>query len=473
MDGISKRRVQHEATPLLPGKTFESRYNWKVLIVLDNYFRITERGSTFWLETQAGLTTFLTMSYIVIVNPLLMASSGLDKNVCIAGTCIASAVTSFLVGVFGNLPVGCAPGIGLTAYFTYGLVGGVTTAEQALAISMLSGLIMVILTLSGLANMILNNIPRYIKSATIVGMGLLISLIGMVDLKLVVPGTNGSILSLGDLSRWNIWLAIFALVAMCCLHYKEFKSGCLLTIVLVSLIVFGIENSWPSQIVSVPAVRSPVQLLDFHFQSVASVITGIISFILVLLFDVSGVIYGCAKKAALVNEDNKVPGQFQSLLSVSVGSILASFVGCSPIIIGVESMSGIAAGGRTGFTAVVVSFMFALSLVIGPLLGSVPVEAYSPVLMFVGVIMMEQVKCINWSHTPEALPAFFTIAFMSFTYSIANGVFAGLFFLLVMKAIHFTTCGRFLHRMSVTPHDSTECDYEELNDAPTEDPQEP
>lgn len=407
---------------------------------LDRFFQISQRGSSVSTEIRAGLVTFLTMSYIILVNPPLMSMCGVEIHVAQSGTSCASAITTFLVAMFANLPVGCAPGIGLTAYYTYGLVENPTfTWEMGLTCVIISGALIFFMTFVGISKLLLDNIPYYIKISTVVGMGLLIAFIGFTNIGLVVKGEHGAITALGDLTDWKIWLSIGALFVMAGMHMKQWSSSLLVTIVVTCVIFYAVTNSWPQSFVSYPSFLLPTKTLDFYFP-ITKAVLGIISFILVLLFDVSGVLFGVGNLANITDENGHLPGTDAALLSVAIGTVIAGFTGCTPIIVAVESGAGIASGGRTGLTGLVVSILFALSIFLGPLLDAVPNCATSPVLIFVGVLMMQQVKEIDWGEISVAIPAFLTVVFMPFTFSIGNGIFAGIIGLIFIKIVSLAWC---------------------------------
>jgi len=426
-----------ETTPLIPYKSPLDEHRKKRAETyerLDAFFKITERGSTISTELKSGLTTFLTLSYIILVNPPLMSEAGLSLDLTTTGTCVASAITTLMIGIWANLPLGCAPGIGLTAYFTYGLVGDNVSPENALAASFLSGVVCLLFSVSGLSDRLLKYIPEYIKYSTIVGMGLLIAFIGLVDMGAVQRGETESLLKLGALTSWKLWLSFMSLFLLVTLYSRGIQSACLISLCMASLIYFFISEEWPTQFFDLPFFESPRRLLDFHCAPFSMSI-GVASFFFVLLFDVSGVVYGCGHKCGLMDENQQILGAREVMISVSVGTILSALMGCSPMIVGVESMSGIATGGRTGLTAVVSAFLFLLSTFFRPLLTFIPSAATSPILVFVGIMMMEQVGNIDWQDTTIALPAFLTIVIMPFTYSISNGVFVGIISAVLMKSI--------------------------------------
>merc|ERR1719204_1452132 len=266
-------------------------------------------------------------------------------------------------------------------------------------------------------------------------MGLLIAFIGLIDMGLVQKGERDTLLEMGDLTDWTLWLSSMSLFILVSLYSRNFDSACLVSLTFTSLIFFIVTQEWPTQIADLPAAESPVKM--FKFGHLIPSLVGIISFFFVLLFDVSGVVYGIGQKCGLIDSNDQIIGAREAIMSVSIGTIISGFLGCSPMIVGVESMSGVATGGRTGLTAVVCSILFLLSTFFRPLLQFIPTAATSPILVFVGVLMMEQVTCIPWTDKAISLPSFLTIVIMPFTYSISNGVFVGMFSVVLMGFIDF------------------------------------
>ncbi|CAM9315528.1 unnamed protein product [Phaeothamnion confervicola] len=408
---------------------------------LDRRFKLTERATDVPTEIRAGVASFLTMSYCLLVNPQIMSLCGIPKSDVVVATAGASAFSSILVGLLGNLPFGMAPGMGLSAYLTFGLVvSGTLTKEQALTASMLAGLIMIGSTLTGLSHLIMRITPHHIKLAIVVGMGLLIALIGMVSVDLVVASGDDSLIALGDMGDWQIWLVMFGLVLIGTLTYHQIEGGILIGIVLLSVIYWYCAEAWPTQLFQLPSLESNItDNINFTTLSAACA-APVLASLFVMLFDVSGVMFGLASLAKINGSDGSVPGGIWGFLGSAVGTVLAAALGCSPIICAVENAAGIKEGGRTGLTAVVTGLLFGASLFLAPLFGSVPTCATAPVLIMVGAMMTNESKNIDWNNMKEALPAFLCIAMMPFTYSIPNGILFGMAFSLIF----FITSGEFL-----------------------------
>ncbi|KAG5176086.1 xanthine/uracil/vitamin C permease [Tribonema minus] len=396
---------------------------------LDRYFKITERGSNVTTEVRAGVASFLTMSYNLLVNPQIMSKCGIPVEDVVVATAAASCVASVLVGLFGNLPFGLAPGMGLSAYLTFGLVvGGDLTRVQALTSCLVSGALVAVVTLTGISHFLMRITPHHVKLAIVVGMGLLIALIGMVEVDLVVSSGDESLVALGDLSDWKIWLVMSGLLLIGTLTYHQIEGGILIGIMVCTLTYFSVTGEWPKNFVEVPRIESAFSE-NVDLSSLDSgCIMPIFAFVFVALFDISGVMYGLGSLAKLESGPAGLPGGIWGFLGSAVGTAIAAALGCSPIIVQVENAAGIKEGGRTGLTACVVGALFAASLFLAPLFGQIPNAATAPVLILVGAMMTNESKHIDWHNMKATLPAFLCIAMMPFTYSIPNGILFGMLF---------------------------------------------
>jgi len=416
---------------------------------LDEKFRIHERGSTIGNEIRAGTATFLTMAYILLVNPQVLGApnTGISGVQVIAGTVIGSAVASFITGYFGNLPLGLAPGLGLSAYLSFGLVKGQHVPwEGALTCCFLSGMIVTILGIVQLADVAMCWIPEYVKSATIIGMGLLLTLIALQSIDLVVASGDSSLIMMGPLDRPELWISMGGLMLQASLAHHRFRGAVIIGIFGTTLLMWYQDNSWPSDFMSFPSIEGSTIAaalnLEFIFDNPREYLPGLIAFLVVGIFDVSGVVYGLMCLAGLSEKDEQnnvvVPGSKWAFIGSGVGTMIAACLGCSPIIVHIESAVGIKEGGRTGLTAVVVSCWFLVSLFFAPLFGSIPPEATAPVIVLIGASMMGQASEIDWKEMRIAIPAFLTLIVMPFTFSIPNGIACGM----VSNGILLITTGR-------------------------------
>jgi len=435
------------------------------LAKIERFFLFEERGTNWSTELRAGLVTFLTMSYVLVVNPKIMHTHWCNEgaanataaepahashlNSCpsaddvVIATALSSAVGSFVVGLAGGFPGVLAPGIGLSAYFSYGLVihGAKLDKEVALATVVVSGVLILLLTATRITGLIMRIMPETIKTATVVGMGLLIAFVGFHSTKMVVPDKE-SVVKRGDLfwdedGEWQYppMLTMIGLMVVGSLNHLQVKGSILIAIVSITLVSWILQvNPWPSEIARVPVIDTiPHDVFakglvnmdwnPFHQQCV---ITPILTFVLVSVLDIAGVMYGLAGMAKLIDDDDNIKGGQASFVSCGIGTILAGVLGSTPVIMGIESASGISEGGRTGVVAVTIGLLFAVATFFAPLLGNIPPQATAPVLILIGTMMAGNAKRINWDDLPESIPAFLTIVVMPFTFSIPNGLAAGI-----------------------------------------------
>jgi adenine/guanine/hypoxanthine permease len=413
---------------------------------LDSYFKLTERRTDLVTEFRAGTASFFTLSYLLLVNPQLLSDAGVSHDDAVVATALSAAVACFIVGIFGNLPFGCAPGLGLSSYLSYSLVqAGLATLEEALTACFASGVILLVVALTGMTTLLMKVVPECVKYGIVVGMGLLIAMIGMVSVKLIVPDDD-TIVGLGNvLGDATLQLTMLGLILVASLIYWDVKGGILIGIALVAILQWTITSSWPTDIADIPIFNNnnyiaPSSLVDPDKAIILWTAVG--AFLLICVFDISGVVFGLATLGGLIREgDGHIPGSLWVFLASSAGTVTASFFGSTPIICCVETASGIKEGGRTGLTAVVIGSYFVLSLFLSPLFGAVPNDATAPVLILVGVMMMAESAKVNWHTMDQALPAFLTAVLMPLTYSITNGMIFGL---AASFAFYFTTGGAFV-----------------------------
>lgn len=406
---------------------------------MDRYFQISERGSSFATEFRAGTVTFLTMCYILLVNPQILSQAGLLGSDVVVATAAASAFGSAVCGIGANMPFGLAPGLGLSAYFAYGMVQVTGMSwEEALTACAVSGALSALLAMLRVGDMIMRIIPECIKMATVVGMGLMLCFIGLMNIDLVVKD-DVSIVKMGDVTSIAVILAFVGLAIIATLQHHEFKGGILIGIISVTLLFWGLHSSWPTEFVSLPRVQNALFKIRFDLIS-TRIIPAVLAFLAIQIFDVSGCMYGVAKLANLISEDGDIEGGAWTLGTASIASILAACLGCTPIIVHLECAAGVKEGGRTGLSAIVTSLWFIVSLFFAPLFGAVPAAATSPVVIFVGACMIELATKIDWQRMDQAIPAFMTIVIMSFTLSIADGILFGMLFSMIL----FITTGNFL-----------------------------
>lgn len=410
------------------------------------FFRLEDHGTSARRELRAGVTTFLTMSYIVVVNPLILSQAGMPHDAVLAATCLAAAVGSALMGLLTNYPFALAPGMGLNAFFVYTAVLSVGLPWQgALAAVFVSGVIFLGLTLTRVREALVNAIPFGLKCAISVGIGFFIALIGLKNAGLVVfhPGTGSlglvdggyfddpelrSLLPPGTSPR-TIALALAGLAVTAALVVRRVRGALLWGIVVTTLLglPLGVTGSGGGGIVGWPSGLGETFLaLDFAALTGAGLLTVILTLTFVDLFDTTGTLVGLAQKVGYLDEQGRLPRVRRAFMADSLATMSGALFGTNTTTTYVESASGIADGGRTGLTAVTTAALFLLTLFFAPLVGHVPAVATAPVLVIVGVFMMEPVTRIDFTDYAEAVPAFLTIAAMPLTYSISEGIAAGM-----------------------------------------------
>ncbi|MGL5355123.1 MAG: NCS2 family permease [Cetobacterium sp.] len=393
---------------------------------MEKLFQLKEHGTTVRQEIIAGVTTFLTMAYIIFVNPSILSMTGMDKGALITVTCLASAIGTAITAFWVNAPLAMAPGMGLNAFFTFTLVlGNGATWEQALGVVFISGVIFLILTFSGLREQIIDAIPSEIRLAVGAGIGLFIAFIGMQGMGLIVTNP-ATIVGLGKFNI-NVVLGLLGFAIMGFLEMKKIKGGILIGIVSTTIlgILFGAVEL-PSQIISMPPSPAPIALkLDILGAIKPMFLGSIFSFMFVDLFDSLGTIMACAHEAEMIDEKGKIKNVSKILEADAVATVIGSLLGTSTTTTFVESASGIAVGGRTGLTALTTAVLFAISLFFSPIIGIVPAFATAPALILVGVYMFKNLLDIDFHNIEVAIPCFLIIIMMPLTYSISIGISFG------------------------------------------------
>ena len=427
---------------------------------MENFFKLKEHGTDVKTEVIAGLTTFMTMAYILAVNPSILGATGMDTGAIFTATALASAIGSFCMALFANLPFVLSAGMGLNAYFAYTVVLGMGYSwEVALTAVFVEGIIFIILSLTNVREAIFNAIPASLKVAVSVGIGLFITFIGLQNAHIVVDGStlvglfsfNGSVKA-GTFQSEGITvvLALIGLLITAFLVIKNVKGNILLGILitwvlgiicqLTGLYVPNAEAGFysliPSSIISAPASVAPT-LFKMDFSAIASLnfVVVVFAFLFVDIFDTLGTLIGCATKANMLDKEGKLPGIKGALMADAVGTTVGACLGTSTITTFVESSSGIAEGGRTGLTSIVSGLLFILALFFSPIFLAIPSFATAPALIVVGFFMMQSVAKINWSDMLEAIPAFICIFAMPFMYSISEGISFGVISFVVLNAV--------------------------------------
>lgn len=418
---------------------------------MENLFKLKDKGTDVKTEVTAGITTFMTMAYILAVNPSILSATGMDSGAIFTATALSSIIASVCMAFMANLPFVLSAGMGLNAYFAYTVVLSMGyTWQMALAAVFTEGIIFILLTLTNIREAIFNAIPATLKVAVSVGIGMFIAFIGMQNAHIVVDGPTlvglfsfkGSVAAgTFNYEGITVLLALIGIIIISALELKKVKGGILIGILITWLLgiicqVTGLyvpnpeANFYsliPQGVFSVPAPLGPT-LMKMDFSKVGSIdfLVVVFAFLFVDVFDTLGTLIGCATKANMLDKDGKLPGIKGALFADSVGTTVGACLGTSTITTFVESSAGIAEGGRTGLTSIVSSLMFALALFLSPLFLAIPAFATAPALIMVGFYMMQQVSGIDWQDAVKAIPAFLCIASMGFMYSISEGISVGI-----------------------------------------------
>jgi AGZA family xanthine/uracil permease-like MFS transporter len=405
--------------------------------LLERIFKIQERGSTVRTEIIGGATTFLTMAYIVFVNPAILSATGMDKGALITATILASAIGTMISAFWANAPFALAPGMGLNAFFTYALViGRGVPWQDALGVVFLSGVVFLILAIGGLRQKIADAIPTFLVTAATAGIGLFLAFIGLKSMEIVVANP-ATFVSIGKFTTTSV-LGVFALVLMGVLEHKRVRGGILISIAITTVIglILGLV-SIPDSLISLPPSIKPVAFkLNILGALKFALIGPIFSFMFVDLFDSLGLLMACCKEMGMVDKDGKAKGLGRMLHTDVCATIIGALLGTSTVTTLTESAAGIAAGARTGLAALVTSVLFLLTLLFTPIVGMVPTFAAAPAMILVGVFMFKSIGDIDFTDMKTALPAFVTVLMMPLTYSISTGLSLGF---LTYIALHVGT----------------------------------
>lgn len=405
---------------------------------MEKYFQLKANGTDVRTEVIAGITTFMTMAYILIVNPLTLADAGMDQGALFTATALASIIATLVMALVAKLPFALAPGMGLNAFFAYTVVISMGyTWQFALTAVFLEGIIFLILTFLNVREAIINVIPPNVKRAISAGIGLFIAFIGLSNAGVVVQGV-GIPLDLGNMGSGSVLLAVIGLAITGWMLARKVKGALLIGIVAVTVIgiPMGVTDVSNFRVVSAPASLSPI-FFQFEWQNIftADMLIVLFTFLFVDMFDTVGTLVGVSTKAGLIKEDGKIPRAKQALLADAVGTTAGAILGTSTVTTYVESAAGVEEGGRTGLTSLVVAIMFMVALLFSPLFLMVPSAATAPALVLVGLFMLSPVKDINFGDYTESIPAFLTVILMPLTYSIADGIAFGLLSYVILKVL--------------------------------------
>ncbi len=394
--------------------------------MLEKLFQLKAHNTSVRTEILAGITTFLTMAYILFVNPSILAETGMDHGAVFVATCLAGAIGSAIMGLLANYPIALAPGMGLNAFFTYTVVLTMGyTWQTALGAVFLSGAIFFLLSIFKIREWIIHSIPLPLRAGIAAGIGLFLAIIALKNAGIVVDNP-ATLVGLGDLSAGGALLACLGFFVIAALAYRRVTGAVMIGILLVTglSILFGLSEL--GAVVSMPPSLMPTFMqLDIAGALDIGLISVIFAFLFVDLFDTSGTLIGVAQKANLLDKDGKMPRLGRALLADSTATMAGAALGTSTTTSYIESAAGISTGGRTGLTACVVAALFLLSLFFAPLAGAVPAYATAPALMFVAVLMMSSLAGIDWDDMTVAAPVVVAALAMPLTFSIANGIAFG------------------------------------------------
>ena len=436
-------------------------------------FKLRENQTTVRTEIIAGLTTFFTMAYIIFVNPSILQQAGMNYNSVLIATCVAAAIGTLMMALVANYPFAQAPGMGLNAFFTFTVVlqNGFTW-QQGLAIVFISGILFIILTVTGARSAIVDALPDAIRHSIPAGIGLFITLIGFNNAGIIrmnqgpiidiilgaetleagslieqIQQAPPQILEMGDMTTPSVLVACIGLVILGVLYALKVQGSILFSIILTTAValLFGVTQFPDDLSFAEVSLAGTWFQLDFAglfntessslSQVIATLLVVLISFSMVDLFDTIGTLIGTADKGGFLDEQGRLPRMKRSLLSDALATSFGALLGTSTVTTYIESNAGIAAGGRTGLTALVVAILFLLSIFLAPLAGMVPAAATAPALILVGMLMIQSIQKVNFNNFDDALPAFLTMVLMPFTYSIANGIAAGIIFYVLIKLV--------------------------------------
>ena len=394
--------------------------------LIKKYFRLEESGTTVSREVLAGVTTFLTMSYIIFVNPSILGEAGMPVAAVTAATCFAAAFGSILMGLYARYPIALAPGMGINAYFTYSVVLGMGIPWQtALGAVFISGVVFLSLTLFGVRQKLLEALPPALHGATTAGIGLFIALIGLRNTGIVVAN-EATLVGLGDLSSPTALLALLGLFAIAVMIGRGVHAAMLLGILgtAAGAFLLGVAEWTPGTFSAKGATQAAFEL-DIPAALELGLLEIVFVFLFVDLFDTLGTVVGICKKANLFDDNNRIPRIERILAADAAATVVGSLSGTSTVVSYIESAAGVAVGGRSGLTAVVTGLLFGVALFLAPFLGALPIVATAPVLIVVGTLMIPTIREVDWDDISVALPSFLTMVAIPLTYSIANGLALG------------------------------------------------
>ncbi|TFH87377.1 NCS2 family permease [Billgrantia azerbaijanica] len=408
--------------------------------LIDSHFKLTEHNTSVKTEVIAGITTFLTMAYIIFVNPSILSQTGMDAGAVFVATCLAAAFGCLVMGLWANYPIAQAPGMGLNAFFTYGVVMGMGYSwEAALGAVFFSGFIFFLLSVFKVREWIIHSIPLSLRLGIAAGIGLFLAMIALQNAGIVVAN-DATFVALGDLSQPAAIYALLGFFAITAMAYLRVTGAVMIGILAITLLGMLLGHNEYGGLLSMPPSIAPTFLaLDLAGAFDVAMLSVIFAFLFVDLFDTSGTLVGVAQRGGLLDKDGKLPRLNRAMMSDSGASMVGSLLGTSTTTSYIESAAGIASGGRTGLTAVVVAVLFLVSLFFAPLAGSIPAYATAGALLYVAVLMAGSLAHANWEDPTDAAPVLIAALAMPLTFSIAEGIALGFISYAAIK----TLSGRF------------------------------
>lgn len=406
--------------------------------MLEKFFKLKAANTNIQTELLAGLTTFLTMAYIIVVNPLILKETGMDTGAVFVATCIAAATGTLIMGLLANYPIALAPGMGLNAYFAFVVVPSFGGDWQiALGCVFLSGIVFLALSITPARSWLINSIPKSLKMAIGAGIGLFLAFIGLQSAGIVVSNP-ATLVGLGNLAESSALLACGGFILIAVLHSFRVSGAILISILVVTGIAIGLGlQDYNGVMAPIPSIAPTFMKMDIVGALNAGALTIIFTFLLVDILDTAGTLVATAHQAKLLDERGKLPKLGGALIADSGATIVGSVFGTSTTTSFVESAAGIQAGGRTGLTAVTVAVLFLAALFFSPLVNTIPAYATAPALIFVACLMARGIKDINWDDVTEYVPAMVTMIVMPLTYSIATGIGLGFISYFLLKLFTF------------------------------------
>jgi adenine/guanine/hypoxanthine permease len=407
-----------------------------IAAALERLFKLSENNTTIRTELAAGLTTFLTMAYIIFVNPQILSEAGVPFSGALFATCLSAAVGSLMMGLLANYPFALAPGMGLNAYFTYTVVKTMGYDWRvALGAVFISGVAFLILTLARVRAMIVDAIPMTMKTSVAAGIGLFIAFIGLKNAGVIVA-SPATFVTLGHITSKPTLLALGGLIVTAALIARGYKTAIIIGVFLVTAVAILLNlSNWPTGALKTPDLSSTFMKLDVVGALRLGAFDVIFIFLFVDLFDTIGSLMGLGRQSGYLTPEGKMPRVNRALFADAIATIAGSIFGTSTVVTYIESATGVSEGGRTGLTAVTVAALFVLAMFFAPVAGAIPPIATAPALIIVGALMISAVTSIKWDDMTEAIPAFLTMLAMPLTFSIANGLALGFILYPLLKVL--------------------------------------